>query len=64
MFGQLAILTRKPRRFEARVIVPTTLLSLDEARFRRLLKRSERLREAVRASAEKRGMDPSTILPG
>ena len=47
MFGQLAILTEKPRRFESRAIVPSTLLVLDEARFRRLLKRSETLREAT-----------------
>ena len=63
MFGQLAILTEKPRRFESRAIVPSTLLVLDETRFRRLLKRSETLREAVRASAEKRGVDPDTIIP-
>lgn len=63
MFGQMAILTRKPRRVEARAIAPSTLLILDEARFRRLLKRSPRLRAAVRASAEKRGIDPDTILP-
>ncbi|MCR8548355.1 cation:proton antiporter [Salipiger sp. P9] len=63
MFGQMAILTRKPRRVEARAIAPSTLLILDDARFRRLLKRSPRLRAAVRASAEKRGIDPETILP-
>ena len=63
MFGQMAILTQRPRMAEARAIAPTTLLKLDEARFRRLLKRSETLREAVRASAVKRGLDPDSILP-
>ncbi|NIY96856.1 MAG: cation:proton antiporter [Rhodobacteraceae bacterium] len=63
MFGQMALLTRRPRRVEARAIVPTTLLILDEARFRKLLKRSSTLREGVRASAEKRGIPPDSILP-
>ena len=41
---------------EARAIVPSTLLVLDETRFRRLVKRSPILRETVRKSAEKRGI--------
>jgi CPA1 family monovalent cation:H+ antiporter len=56
MFGQLAILMRRPRRTEVRAIAPSTLLVLDEVRFRRLLDRSPKLREAVRESAEKRGV--------
>ncbi len=56
MFGQLAILMRRPRRTEVRAIAPSTLLVLDEARFRRLLDRSPKLREAVRESAAKRGV--------
>ncbi|MDG4648202.1 cation:proton antiporter [Roseibacterium sp. SDUM158017] len=63
MFGQLAILMRRPRRAEVRAIAPSTLLVLDEARFRRLLKRSATLREAVRASAEKRGIASEGLLP-
>jgi CPA1 family monovalent cation:H+ antiporter len=64
MFGQMAILMNKARRAEVRAIAPSTLLVLDEARFRRLLDRSAALREAVRASAEKRGVDPDALLAG
>lgn len=63
MFGQMAILLKKARRAEVRAIAPSTLLVLDEARFRRLLARSAALRDAVRASADKRGMDPAEVLP-
>ncbi|WP_289069494.1 cation:proton antiporter [uncultured Aliiroseovarius sp.] len=63
MFGQLALLLRKPRRVEVRAIAPSTILELDEIRFRRLLKRSAALQEAVRVSAERRGIDPKTLLP-
>jgi monovalent cation:H+ antiporter, CPA1 family len=56
MFGQLAILTSRRRKAEVRAITPTILLILDEARFRRLLKRSARLREAVWQTASSRGM--------
>ena len=50
MFGQMGVLTRRIRRAEVRAITPTTLLVLDEAGFRRLLKRSAALRRAVRDS--------------
>lgn len=63
MFGQMAILMKKSLRAEARAIAPTTLLVLDEDRFRRLLRGSKSLREAVLASAEKRGIEPSGLLP-
>lgn len=63
MFGQMAILTHKARRADVRAIAPTTLLVLDEDRFRRLLSRSGALRRAVLASAEKRGIDPVDLLP-
>ncbi|KEJ95248.1 cation:proton antiporter [Pseudosulfitobacter pseudonitzschiae] len=56
MFGQLAILMNKTRRAEVRAIAPSTLLVLDEARFRRLLDQSETVRKAVLASGEKRGV--------
>ncbi len=62
MFGQLAILMRKARRTEVRAIAPSTLLVLDEGRFRRLLDRSKALQEAVRASAVKRGIEPETFV--
>ncbi|SDG80167.1 cation:proton antiporter [Sulfitobacter delicatus] len=63
MFGQMAILTHKARRADVRAITPTTLLVLDEDRFRRLLGRSPTLRRAVVESAEKRGVDPEDLLP-
>ncbi|HEV8033879.1 cation:proton antiporter [Yoonia sp.] len=62
MVGQMAILMRKARRTEVRVITPSTLLELDEARFRRLLRRSATLQDAVRASAEKRGIAPDDLF--
>ncbi|HEY9039459.1 MAG TPA: cation:proton antiporter [Roseovarius sp.] len=62
MFGQMAILMKSGRRAEVRAIAPSTLLVLDEERFRRLLSRSTALQSAVRASAEKRGIAPETLL--
>lgn len=56
MFGQMSILRQSPRRSQVRAIAPSTLLVLNEARFRRLLDRSTALQEAVRAAASKRGM--------
>ncbi|WP_414897389.1 cation:proton antiporter [Rhodovulum sp. YEN HP10] len=64
MFGQMSMLLQKPRRAEARAIAPSTLLLLDELRFRKLLSRSPTIRAAVRDSAERRGISPDTILPG
>lgn len=62
MFGQMALLLQRTRRAEARAIVPTTLLYLDEQRFLRLLKRSENLRAAVRESAERRGINIADLI--
>ncbi|MEZ5884020.1 MAG: cation:proton antiporter [Paracoccaceae bacterium] len=62
MFGQMAILMHKPRRTEVRALTPTTLLELDESRFRRLLKRSPILQEEVRKTAEKRRIPPDLLL--
>ncbi|ETX30454.1 cation:proton antiporter [Roseivivax isoporae] len=56
LFGQLALLTRTVRRAEVRAIAPSTLLALDEERFRRLLRRSKAVQRAVRESAERRGI--------
>ncbi|GGL60893.1 cation:proton antiporter domain-containing protein [Wenxinia marina] len=56
MFGQLAILSRRPRRSEVRAISHGVLLVLDEARFVKLLRASAPLRRAVRESAERRGV--------
>ncbi|WP_417604658.1 cation:proton antiporter [Primorskyibacter flagellatus] len=63
MFGQMAVLMQRPRRVEVRVMAPSTILALDETRFRRLLKRSKALQDAVRASAEKRGIDAAILAP-
>ena len=61
MFGQLSLLSRQIRRTQATAISHTTLLVLDELRFRRLLKRNQRLRAAVLESAERRGLDASAL---
>ncbi|ETX13848.1 sodium:proton antiporter [Roseivivax halodurans JCM 10272] len=57
LFGQLAMLTQTARKAEVRAIAPSTLLALDEQRFRRLLRRSKAVQKAVRESAEKRGIE-------
>ncbi len=62
MFGQMAILMKRTRKTEVRAIAPSALLELDEVRFRRLLARSAALKEAVRASAEKRGVAPDELF--
>ncbi len=62
MFGQMAILMKKRIRTEVRAIAPSTLLVLDEERFRRLLSRSTALQSAVRDSAEKRGIAPEDLF--
>ncbi|WP_050603401.1 cation:proton antiporter [Ruegeria sp. 6PALISEP08] len=61
MFGQLAMLMKRPRRVNVRVLAPSTLLELDEARFRRLLRRSEAMRNSVKMSASKRMIDPAGL---
>jgi len=62
MFGQVAILTKNAPRAEVRAITPTTLLVLEVSRFRSLLNKSAALRDAVRTSAEQRGLDPDELL--
>jgi CPA1 family monovalent cation:H+ antiporter len=61
MFGQLSLLSRQTRRTQAMAISHTTLLVLDETRFRRLLKRNDRIRIAVIESAKKRGIDVKSL---
>lgn len=64
IFGQMAVLTQKPRRAEVTAITPTNLLELDEAGFRRVLKRSRALRQAVRDSiSAKIAADETLRLP-
>ncbi|MDM7932235.1 cation:proton antiporter [Tabrizicola sp.] len=61
MFGQLALLSRQTRRTQATAISHTTLLVLDEPRFRKLLKRNQDVRSAVLESAERRGLDAKAL---
>lgn len=56
MFGQMSLLTRRPRRAQVTAITPTSLLELDETGFRRVLKRSKALRQAVRDSMSPRAL--------
>tara|TARA_R110002124_G_scaffold12899_5_gene60196 strand:- start:14653 stop:17148 length:2496 start_codon:yes stop_codon:yes gene_type:complete len=56
MFGHLTLLRRMPRRGHITAITPCTLLTLDEAQFMALLREDDSLRNAVLASAEKRGV--------
>lgn len=55
-FGHIGLLTRQPRRAMISAISHCTLLSLDEARFKRLLTRNRSLYDAVLHSAELRGV--------
>ena len=63
MFGQLSLLSRRPRRTAVRAISHGVLLVLDEARFQRLLRGSAPLRQVVRESAARRGV-PADLLEG
>ena len=55
-FGHIGLLTRQPRRAMISAISHSTLLSLDEARFKGLLARNRSLYDAVLHSAELRGV--------
>ncbi|MCA8879607.1 MAG: cation:proton antiporter [Rhodobacteraceae bacterium] len=61
IFGLMGVLLRGPRRAMVKAIAPSTLLVLDENRFRRVLRKSAGLREAVRKSALKRGLDEAQL---
>jgi CPA1 family monovalent cation:H+ antiporter len=56
MFGHLAVISGRSRKAQVTAITHCTLLALDEARFLALLRRNAGLREAVAASAAKRGV--------
>jgi CPA1 family monovalent cation:H+ antiporter len=56
MFGHLSVLLRKPRRAQVTAITHCTLLTLDESAFQSLVRGTPTLAEAVRESAEKRGV--------
>ncbi|NOD70056.1 cation:proton antiporter [Ruegeria sp. HKCCD7303] len=62
IFGQAELLLRQKRRASVQAIVPTTLLVLDEEKFRRLVKRSKALREAVLSSAANQGVELEKLL--
>lgn len=55
-FGHLGLLTREPRSAMVSAITHSTLLTLDETRFRRLLSRNKALRKAVMENAAQRGV--------
>ncbi len=61
MFGQLSMLSRRPRRTQVRAISPGVVLMLAEGRFMKLLKKSKGLQDAVNESAVKRGIDPELL---
>lgn len=50
IFGVMTFLPGEHRQIRVRTIVPSTLLVLDEVRFRRLLERSPKLREVMEGS--------------
>ena len=56
MFGHLSVLQKRPRRATVRAISHTTLVTLSEAEFRDLMRQAPKLAEAVKVSAEKRGL--------
>lgn len=56
MFGHLGLLRRNLRRGHTTAITQCTLLTLDEARFMKLLRDDQSLRDAVTDSAQKRGV--------
>ncbi len=56
MFGQLAMLTRKPRRAQITAITYCRLLRLDEDRFKQVLSRNPALRETILENARLRGV--------
>ncbi|MDB6177006.1 cation:proton antiporter [Paracoccus sp. Z330] len=60
MFGQMGVLTHRPRRAQITAITPTSLLELDELAFRRVLRRSRALRQAVRDSVSSKAMIEET----
>lgn len=64
LFGQLGILTRRPRRAQVTAITHCTLLRLDEQRFLDLLQGNETLRRAVEESTARRGLMEAAVKGG
>lgn len=56
IFGHVGMLTREPTRAMVQAITHSTLLALDEARFKRMLSRNRTLRQAIEDSAKRRGI--------
>lgn len=63
MFGHLSVLQKRPRRATVRAISHTTLVTLSETEFRELMRQAPQLAEAVKISAEKRGLSMDGKLP-
>ncbi|WGV16900.1 cation:proton antiporter [Fuscovulum ytuae] len=63
MFGHLSVLQKRPRRATVRALSHTMLLTLQEAEFVTLMAQVPALAEAVRASAEKRGLEVALPAP-
>lgn len=61
MFGELSLLSRQTRRTQVTAISHSTLLVLDEARFRRMPDRNQTLRTAVLESTKTRGIGVSAL---
>jgi len=55
VFGVMSLLTNEPGSIRVRTIAPSTLLVLDEDRFRRLLRRSPKLQQVVNETAKGKG---------
>lgn len=65
MFGELALLLRRPRRAKVTAITHSTLLELEEARFMDLVRGNPAVEALVRAQATRRGvtLDPAVFAP-
>lgn len=63
MFGHLSVLQKRPRRATVRALSHTMLLTLQEAEFLALMAQVPALAEAVRISAEKRGLEIALPAP-
>lgn len=62
MFGQISVLSRHRRRFDARAMTYCTLFRLDNERFLRLFRRSAAVRDAVQEAAAKRGITLDNLM--
>lgn len=65
MFGELALLLRRPRRARVTAITHSTLLELEEAKFMDLVRGNPAVLDLVTAQATRRGvtLDPAIFAP-